>query len=123
MFYKLIDNEWVGAKEVHFPDGQKLTEKNKKETIDGWKWFSDEPTEVPLNELVGVFEVNGLEFENPKIELVKIIDNVKDKVCEVYVNLNDSNIDIEFKGFEYSESWEDSEVLKWVIEQIGKFKQ
>ncbi len=60
MFYKLIDNEWVGAKEVHFPDGQKLTEKNKKETIDGWKWFSDEPTEVPLNELVGVFEFTYL---------------------------------------------------------------
>jgi hypothetical protein len=42
MFYKFENEEWVTAKEIHFPDGVCLCDSMKIEK-DGWKWYDNAP--------------------------------------------------------------------------------
>ena len=55
MFYKFENEEWLIAKEVHFPNRTKLTEKNKLE-IDGWKWYDVQPFEDKIIENPNPFQ-------------------------------------------------------------------
>lgn len=52
MFYKEINNEWHTANEVHFPDKEKLSKKNRRNR-DGWEWH-DKPPKIYLEWMAGL---------------------------------------------------------------------
>ena len=44
MWYKFINNEWLIANKVTFPNGETLQD-NHNDSIDGWFWSDERPKE------------------------------------------------------------------------------
>lgn len=63
-------------------------------------------------------------IKNPIVTIKKVEDNIELKTCSIHVNLSGEGFSFApiLYGFEYSNSWEDSEVLEWVNQQLIKYQ-
>jgi len=54
------------------------------------------------------------------VEITSVTDNVKAKTASVNIVIN-NNYGTTLDGFTYATSWEDSEVLTWVNNELNKY--
>lgn len=54
------------------------------------------------------------------VEIASVNDNVKDKTASVDLVLN-GKYGTTLKGFTYTTTWEDSEVLAWANNELNKY--
>ena len=54
------------------------------------------------------------------VEITSVIDNVKSKTASVDLVLN-GKYGTTLKGFTYTTTWEDSEVLTWANNELNKY--
>jgi len=54
------------------------------------------------------------------VEITSVNDNVKSKTASVDLVLN-GKYGTTLNGFEYSTTWEDSEVLEWANNELNKY--
>lgn len=55
------------------------------------------------------------------VEITSVIDNVKSKTASVDLVLN-GKYGTTLKGFTYTSTWEDSEVLQWANNELNKYQ-
>lgn len=55
------------------------------------------------------------------VEITSVNDNVKTKTASIDILLN-GKYGTTLNGFEYSTTWEDSEVLEWVNKELIKYQ-
>ena len=55
------------------------------------------------------------------VEIINVNDNVKSKLASVDLLLN-GKYGTTLNGFDYSTSWEDSEVLEWANKELIKYQ-
>ena len=71
-------------------------------------------TTIKLQNFTATIDVESVEITN-------VNDNVKTKTASVDILLN-GKYGTTLNGFEYSTTWEDSEVLEWVNNELIKYK-
>jgi hypothetical protein len=55
------------------------------------------------------------------VEITSVNDNVKAKIASVELVIN-NKYGTTLQGFEYTTSWEDSEVLTWATNELNKYE-
>ena len=65
----------------------------------------------------------NIEIENPRVEVITILDTISSKSCEVLINLvtDSTTFGVTLSGFTYSEDWNDAEVEAWVLTELEKY--
>jgi len=65
----------------------------------------------------------NVEIENPRIEVITILDTISSKSCEVLVNLvtDTTTFGVILSGFTYTEDWNDTEVEAWTLLELEKY--
>jgi hypothetical protein len=68
------------------------------------------------------FEQFNVEIVNPTIEVLSVNDDIKQKTCVVYIQLttDSAKFGVDLNGFTYLDTWEDSDVYKWVEVELKK---
>lgn len=70
------------------------------------------------------FEQFNIEIVNPTIEVLSVSDDIKQKTCSVSILLStdSAKFGVDLNGFTYLDTWEDSEVYKWVEVELKKYE-
>lgn len=70
------------------------------------------------------FEQFKVEITNPTTEVKLVNDNIIDKVCsvEILLTTDTAKFGVQLDGFTYVDTWEDSDVLNWVTEELKKYE-
>ncbi len=55
------------------------------------------------------------------VEITSVNDNVKAKIASVELVINEK-YGTTLQGFEYTTTWEDSEVLTWATNELNKYE-
>ena len=65
----------------------------------------------------------NVEIENPRVEVITILDTIASKSCEVLVNLvtDSTTFGVTLSGFTYTEDWNDTEVEAWTLLELEKY--
>ena len=69
---------------------------------------------IKLENFIASIDVESVEIE-------KVNDTVKHKIANVDIIIN-GRYSANLQGFTYSKSWEDSEVLEWVNNELIKYQ-
>lgn len=77
-------------------------------------------------ELIGTYQIDDLTVVNPTIEIKQVNDNIIDKTCSIEVIFNVENALINYSrninGFNYVDTWEDSDIEAFVVSELEKVK-
>lgn len=70
------------------------------------------------------FEQFNIEIVNPTIEVLSVSDDIKQKTCSVSILLStdSAKFGVDLNDFTYLDTWEDSEVYKWVEVELKKYE-
>jgi len=71
------------------------------------------------------FSQFNVEITNPTVEVVNVADAINEKTCSVNVVLttDSATFGISFSGFNYTETWDDEEIILWVNNvELPKYK-
>jgi hypothetical protein len=62
----------------------------------------------------------GTRITDPTMELVFVHDSPKEKRLTAWFRFTSGNVsfDQDFEGFEYPETWEDSDVYAWALQEL-----
>jgi len=65
----------------------------------------------------------NVEIENPRVEVITILDTIASKSCEVLVNLvtDSTTFGVTLSGFTYENDWNDTEVEAWTLTELSKY--
>jgi hypothetical protein len=71
------------------------------------------------------YKFDTLEIENPDITVFGIRDLINEGKCEVEVALRTPQTfyTTTLFHFEYEETWEDEDVINWVMEKLNDYKK
>ena len=70
------------------------------------------------------FEQFNVEIDNPIVTIVNVADAINLKTCSVDVVLftDSAQFGVNLKGFEYTITWEDSDIEAWVTIELQKYE-
>lgn len=71
------------------------------------------------------FSQFNVEITNPTVEVINVADAINEKTCSVNVVLttDSATFGISFSGFNYTETWDDEEIILWVNNvELPKYK-
>jgi hypothetical protein len=70
------------------------------------------------------FEQFNVEIDNPVVTIVNVADAINLKTCSVDVVLftDSAQFGVNLQGFEYTETWEDSDIEAWVTIELQKYE-
>ena len=59
----------------------------------------------------------NIQISNPQINVLAVYDNINEKKCMVDVELITYNVSfgLTLDGFEYTDTWDDDNILNWVL--------
>jgi hypothetical protein len=70
------------------------------------------------------FEQFNVEIENPVVTIANVADAINLKTCSVDVLLttDSAQFGLNLQGFEYTETWDDSDIESWVTTELQKYE-
>jgi hypothetical protein len=70
------------------------------------------------------FSEFNVSITDPVVRVVKVIDNIAEKSCsvDVLLTVDYASFSVTLCGFTYSDTWEDSDIDKWVNDELLKYR-
>jgi hypothetical protein len=72
--------------------------------------------------MIYAFDQFKTQITDPTVHIEKVVDNIAEKTCsvEVLLSVESASFSITLDGFTYSDTWEDSDIDKWVKTELEK---
>ena len=71
-----------------------------------------------------MYKINETEFKNPKLKLISLTDNVLHQTLTtvlIEVNHDSGKFYWNLANFEYSETYEDADVMAWALVELENY--